>query len=86
MAVAARPVGIFNLAGGKSVSIKDLAIAALNLFGRDHRSSISFSGTDAQENYRGSFPIDAAFRSFGYYPETDIADGLKSTAKAWGLL
>jgi nucleoside-diphosphate-sugar epimerase len=66
--------------------MRELAIKTLDLFGRDPQEHMTFSGVDAQEDYRGNFPIDAAFRSFGFHPETSISDGLKHTAKAWGLL
>ena len=86
MALASHAQGTFNLAGGESISIKELAVKTLDLFGRDPQEYMIFSGVDAQEDYRGNFPIDAAFRSFGFHPETSISDGLKHTAKAWGLL
>jgi UDP-glucose 4-epimerase len=86
MALAAKTVGVYNLAGGQSVSIKELATAALDLFGRNLQTDLNFSGEDAQEDYRGNFPVDAAFTSFGYRPETPLAKGLELTAKAWGLL
>ena len=86
MALASRAQGTFNLAGGESVSTKELAIKTLSLFGRDPQAYMTFSGVDAQENYRGNFPIDAAYRSFGFRPETSISDGLKHIAEAWGLL
>jgi nucleoside-diphosphate-sugar epimerase len=86
MALAARAEGVFNLASAKSVSTKELAEKALKLFGRDPQENIVFSGTDTQEEYRGSFPIDQAFHAFGFQPNTPISDGLELTAKAWGLL
>ncbi len=86
MALAARAVGTFNVAGGQSVTVKELAEITLSLFERDPQEYIAFSGVDAQECYRGNFPIEAASRSFGYSPQTSLSDGLKLTARAWGLL
>jgi len=86
MAPAARVAGVFNLAGGQSVSIHELALTALDLFKRDSQKKIIFSGIDEQEEYRDNFPIDAAFQAFGYRPEIPIREGLKRIAQASGLL
>jgi len=86
LALQSRAKGIYNLAGGASVSMRELAETALEIFGRDVERNMVFSGVDAQEEYRGNFPVDAAFHSFGYRPQTSIRDGLKYMAEAWGLL
>jgi nucleoside-diphosphate-sugar epimerase len=78
--------GVFNIAGGRSISTLELAETVLHLFGRDMETSMVFSGVDDQENYRGNFPIEAASRAFGFHPQISLADGIKHTAQAWGLL
>jgi UDP-glucose 4-epimerase len=85
-ALAARARGTYNVAGGVSVSVRTLAEAVLSLFGRDPGDGLRFSGTDPQQNYRGSFPVDSAYRGFGYRPQVTLARGLALTARAWGLL
>lgn len=86
LAIAARATGRYNLSGNQAVSSRALALAALELFGRDPASHLVFSGTDAQENYRGRFPTDAALADFGFSPRVSLKEGLRRTATAWGLL
>lgn len=86
MALAARARGTYNVAGGACVSMRELAQAALGLFGRDPVRDIRYAGADPQEEFRGSFPVDAAYRTFGYRPQVSIEQGLGLTARAWGLL
>ncbi|WP_411877812.1 NAD-dependent epimerase/dehydratase family protein [Polaromonas sp. YR568] len=85
-AIAARATGRYNLSGNQAVSSRELALAALELFGRDPATHLVFAGADAQENYRGRFPTDAAFAAFGFSPRVSLKEGLHRTATAWGLL
>ncbi len=82
LALLSRAEGIYNFACGASISIRELVEAALEMFGRDAGMNIIFSGVDTQEEYRGNFPVDAAFHSFGYRPQTSIHGGLKYTTEA----
>lgn len=81
-----RVEGVFNLSGGASISMKELAEAILEIYGLNPETHLLFSGEDLQESYRGNFPIDAATRSFGYLPQTTIREGLRETAISWNLL
>jgi len=85
-AIAARATGSYNLSGNQAVSSRELALAALELFGRDPETHLVFAGADAQENYRGRYPTDAAFAAFGFCPRVSLQEGLRQTAAAWGLL
>ena len=77
--------GIFNISGDAPVSMRQLASKILRIFGRPE-DSIHCSGSDPQEDYRGNFPHDAATKAFGYKPETELEEGLRECARAWGLL
>ena len=85
LAVRYKAHGIFNLSSGKAASMKNLARTVAKLFKHDF-SCIQFHGTDLQENYRGLFPNKAARKSFAFTPQYDLQDGLRLTAKSWGLL
>ena len=84
--IAARASGCYNLAGNQAVSSMELALAVLGIFGRDPKAYLTFSGTDAQESYRGRYPTERAFAAFGFSPRTSLEEGLRQTATAWGLL
>ena len=86
LALAKGTTGLFNISGESPVSMRDLANAVLQIFGRDQRNGIRFTGVDPQESYRGSFPYDAAKEIFGYSPQVSLKEGLKLCARAWGLL
>lgn len=86
LAVSHGARGTYNLTSGQSVSMRVLAEFVLRIFNRDTKNSIQISGVDLQESYRGSFPVDAAIIGFDYCPSVSLAEGLKRTAVAWGLL
>ena len=86
LAMAYEASGIFNLGGAQTISMKELAELTLRIFNRDVSSGIVFSGEDPQENYQGIFPIHAARDSFGYAALMSIEEGVRQSAKAWGLL
>lgn len=86
LALAKRAQGFYNISGNSSVSSYQLALEALRLFSRDPDDHLSFSGVDAQEHFRGCYPTDAALAAFGFRPRTELSDGLRKTAAAWGLL
>ena len=81
-----KATGVFNLAGGRSTSMRELAEIILRLFHRDCGANINDSGIDPQQNYRGLFPIEAAMRSFGYQPEVSLEEGIRRSAQEWGVL
>ena len=78
--------GVFNLAGGRSTSMREVAEIILRIFQRDPAANIIDGGEDPQRGYRGSFPVEAAKRSFGYQPEVPLEEGIRRSAEGWGLL
>lgn len=86
LALAAHAQGFYNISGNSSVSSYQLALATLRLFDRDPDNHLNFAGVDTQEHFRGSYPTDAALAAFGFRPRTELSDGLRRTATAWGLL
>jgi UDP-glucose 4-epimerase len=86
LAVTRYGEGTFNITGGMGISMYDLAEKVLSLFQRVKEGSLQFTGDDAQEDFRGIYPIKSARDYLGYNPCVNIDDGLYKTAKGWGLL
>jgi UDP-glucose 4-epimerase len=86
LALQHRAVGVFNVSGDKSISMRELAETVLRMFGKPVSENIVFVGEDPQEPYRGGFPIRAATESFHYKPKVNLEEGLRKTAKALKLL
>ena len=86
MAIEKEVTGTFNISGDAPVSMGDLANSVLRIFGREGRNDVQFTGVDPQESYRGNFPSDAAKETFGYSPQISLEEGLRSCARAWGLV
>jgi nucleoside-diphosphate-sugar epimerase len=78
--------GTFNVSGNRPVRMLELAEIVSRMFNRTCDNGIILSGVDPQESYRGCFPTTAATTTFGYFPQVELEDGLKRTAKAWGLM
>lgn len=74
--------GIYNIASGRSVSMKELAEIVKSLHPTS-RSRVQPAGIpDPQENYRGVFSIEKAKRVLGYNPQITLEQGLKSCLQA----
>jgi len=86
LAISKGATGVFNIAGGNSVSMLELARTVLRLFDKDSEKNLSFSGIDPQESYRGRFSIQAGAKAFVYHPQVSLEEGLRRTAKTRGLL
>jgi len=72
-----RACGIYNIASGQPVSMRELAKIVCDLV-PDTKSKIIFSEKpDPQESYRGVFSIEKAKSDFGYLPKTNLRDGLR---------
>jgi UDP-glucose 4-epimerase len=78
--------GTFNISGNHPVNMVGLAEMILRIFDKTCDDGIIFSGVDAQESYRGCFPITEATNTFGYVPQIKLEDGLRDTAREWGLM
>jgi len=70
--------GVFNIASGNSVSMKDLAEIVLKAI-PDSNSKIVYPGIpDPQENYRPHISIEKAKKELGYIPRYSLFHGIKS--------
>lgn len=78
--------GTFNISGNQPISMLELAEIIFRIFDKTCDDRIIYSGVDPQESYRGCFPITAATSTFGYFPQIKLEDGLKRTAREWGLM
>jgi nucleoside-diphosphate-sugar epimerase len=73
--------GIFNIVGGSSITMKDLATEILKLF-PDSKSKIVFTGdVDPQEGRSVTISYEKAKKELGYSPQFSISDGLKEMIK-----
>ncbi|MFZ5818737.1 MAG: NAD-dependent epimerase/dehydratase family protein [Chloroflexota bacterium] len=68
--------GVFNIASGRSVNMKELAEIVLGLVPAT-RSRVKPAGKpDPQEAYRGVFSIAKAEQELGYHPQVPLEAGL----------
>jgi len=74
--VAASAAGVFNVASGQPVTMRELAALIAEVVGGD--IVVRASGQpDPQEGQRASYVIEAAERAFGWTPATSLRDGLR---------
>jgi UDP-glucose 4-epimerase len=66
--------GVYNIASGKPVSMKDTAEMIARRFG----ASVNFSGTDALDSERWNIDISKAAREFGYAPRYASAEAVNN--------
>ena len=78
--------GTFNISGDGPVTMRELAETVLHVFDAHPETALQFGGVDPQERFRGHYPVAAATRAFGYRPQVELAEGIRRTAVAWGLL
>lgn len=76
-------VGVFNIASGRSVTMRQLAEHVLEALPGVRGRIVSAGVPDPQEDYRPSFSIQKARGTFGYEPKTSLTDGLKRCAEAF---
>lgn len=86
LALQHKAVGVFNISGDRSVSMRELCEAVLRIFGKSPAGNILTGGDDPQESFRGRFPVQAASNSFGYRSQVSLEVGLLKTAQGLGLL
>lgn len=68
--------GIYNIASGKTVTMKELANIIINL--TNSSSKIIYSGEpDPQEGFQVNIDISKARNELGFLPEYSLEDGLK---------
>lgn len=74
--VAAAAAGVFNVASGRPVTMRELAALVAEVVGGG--VVVRASGQpDPQEGQRASYAIEAAERAFGWRPATPLRDGLR---------
>lgn len=74
--------GIFNIASGEPISMKDLATLVLEVFPESHSRLLLGIHPDPQDDYHACFSIQKARNILGWTPSTTLRDGLSLTAKA----
>jgi UDP-glucuronate 4-epimerase len=80
LAYQKRACGIFNIASGVPVSMKELAETILKVIPAS-KSKIVYTGIpDQQEHYRPNFSIEKAKNELGYAPMFLITEGIKRYA------
>lgn len=68
--------GVFNVSGGKPVTMKHLAKLALACMPDSSSKILVDTLPDSQESYRGVFSIDKARRELGFSPVVSLEEGL----------
>ncbi len=77
-----RKFGIFNIAGGKTVTMKQLAQAVIRATGS--RSKIVLNGKpDPQEKIKVKVDVRKARQELGFDPKFSLADGLKDMVRVY---
>jgi UDP-glucose 4-epimerase len=82
LAFRKKETGIYNIAGGQPVTMRQLAETVLDVVPRT-RSKIRYAERpDTQEGYHGVFAIEKARRGLGYEPRTSLREGLQACLAA----
>ena len=82
LAFRKRETGIYNIASGQPVTMRELAETILDVVPRT-RSKIRYAARpDTQEGYRGVFAIERARCELGYEPRTSLREGLRACLAA----
>ncbi len=76
-AVRSQVKGIYNIAGGHPVSMRELAELIVRSVPGCRSQVISSGQADPQENFRPEFDISKAKRELGWQPKVDIEMGVK---------
>ncbi|MEK6277272.1 MAG: NAD(P)-dependent oxidoreductase [Actinomycetota bacterium] len=75
--------GIFNIAGARSYSNRELAELCVRLMESD--SDVVFEGSDPEEDLRWEVSIEKARRQLSWVPEFDLADSIRAVAAEFSL-
>ena len=82
LAYEAKATGIFNVSGGTSTSMKQLAEIVLSILSKS-KSNIIYSGIDdPQEDYHAAFSFEKARKTFSYQPRFSLKEGLQKYVEA----
>jgi nucleoside-diphosphate-sugar epimerase len=72
--------GIFNIAGGAPISMKDLAHRIARVVGKPGATVCASGCPDHQEEYRARFSIRRAGESLGWKPAIPLEQGIREWA------
>ena len=73
--------GIFNIASGNSISMRDLAELVVRTVPGTGSRIIPSGAPDSQEDYRAAFSISKAQTVLGWRPSISLTDGIRSWAQ-----
>jgi nucleoside-diphosphate-sugar epimerase len=73
--------GIFNIAGGHPISMRDLAHLVVRSVAGTKSRVVPSGQPDPQEHYRPAFDISKARRVLGWYPCTTLEQGIYNWAE-----
>jgi nucleoside-diphosphate-sugar epimerase len=76
LAYKKRKAGVYNIASGHPITMRDLAEAVLSVVPGTQSKITSSGRLDPQEGYRGIFSIEKAKYELGYQPRTSLPEGL----------
>ena len=79
-ALERRASGVFNVAGGRSISNVELAELCVRLTGSD--SQVELHGNDAEEGIVWDVSIERARAELGYEPQVSLEDSIRAVAGA----
>lgn len=74
--------GIFNIASGQPVSMKQLASTILRALPRSNSSIVFSERPDPQDDYRAEYSVDKAGDLLGWHASTSLEEGLSITANS----
>lgn len=70
--------GIFNIASGSPISMKDLAELVVRIVSRTTSKIVPSGQPDVQEDYRAWFDTSKAKREIGWYPTISLDKGIRN--------
>lgn len=81
LALEARPMReIFNIASGKPVAMRDLALLVARIAGGPEVKAVASGESDPQEDYRAEISIGKAAALLGWKPQISLAEGVRALA------
>jgi len=73
--------GIFNIASGNPISMRNLAELVVRAIPGTRSRVIPSGQPDPQDNYRAAFDISKARRTLGWYPTVPLDEGIRRWAR-----
>jgi len=82
LSITSRASGIFNIASGRPVTMRQLAETVLEAVPESRSRIVQLESPDPQEGHRASFTVEKARQELGWCPQVLLLEGLKRTAHA----